>query len=332
MNPQETVRAFFHAVKIETASPPYDTMHLKVYYPAQVSGDAQETNLGMIPPDSELAPFPVVIFFNGVNCSPEGYQWLAIDLAKRGLVIITFAWVAENIPGFVALTPGVDLNAWSSDNYGKMPTASALPTLLSAIADLQEDSLLSGRLDLNKIILGGHSAGGRVAIESASPDFSPQLAGAFAYAAHTAVGKDLGYEPGTILPIPNSLPLLLMGGTRDGVIVNSSYRYGVQWETATTPILRTFQGAIAAEKKESYLVFFQGANHFSLTYPHDSTAGTSFLDFPPTESETELRPLMAIIIGLFIKGCICQEKEALNKLHNLLNSDHPLVAKREYHP
>ena len=32
-----------------------------------------------------------------------------------------------------------------------------------------------------------------------------------------------------------------MGGTRDGVIANSSQRYGVTWEDATTPVKRTFQ-------------------------------------------------------------------------------------------
>lgn len=329
MESQDTVRAFFRATKVENASAPYDTIHLKVYYPAQLSGNNQEKQLGTIPPKSELSPFPVVIFFNGFNCSPEIYQWLAIDLAKRGLVVVTFAWVAQNLPGIVSLTPGVDVNIWSPDNYGTAPTASALPALLKELETLQSEGLLAGLLDLERVILGGHSAGGRVAIESASKTFFPQLAGAFSYAGHTAGTVDLGFEPNTILPLPDNLPLLLLGGTCDGVIANSSNRYGVTWETPATPIARTFQEAVTGGNKDKYFVILEGANHFSIAYPRESTTGRGFLDFPATQPESEIRPLMASIIGLFIEGQICQKEEALQRLQNLFNSDHPLIARRE---
>lgn len=322
MQKQETVRAFFRAIKVEDFPSPHDTIHLKVYYPAKTLGNERDH------PQDEQAPFPVVIFFNGFNCSPEVYQWLAIELAKKGLVTITFAWVSENLPGVVALTPGVDTEAWLPENYGKSPTAIALPALLKELENLQENSILSGLLDLEKVILGGHSAGGRIAIESASKAFYPHLAGAFSYAAHTAGGINLGYEPGTILSLPDSLPLLLLGGTRDGVIANSANRYGVEWTATTTPILRTFNEAFLGGRKDSYFVCFEGANHFAITYPHDSTTGSSFLDFSPTESEAEIRSLMSTLIGLFIKSHICQETEALNKLKNLLKSDHRLISRR----
>ncbi|MDR9403573.1 MAG: dienelactone hydrolase [Halothece sp. Uz-M2-17] len=328
MNPQSTVRAFFRAIKVENTSSPYDTLHLKIYYPGQLSGDNQEQNLGVIPPKSEQAPFPIVIFFNGINCPPDVYQWLAVDLATQGLVVITFAWVAENLPGMVSLTPGVDIEAWSPDNYGKKATASALPVLMQALENLQAEGLLAGLLDLDQVILGGHSAGGRVAIESASQTFFPQLAGAFAYAAHTVGGVNLGYKPGTILPLPDSLPLLLLGGTEDGVIANNSHQYGLDWETATTPILRTFQESISGGRGDSYLVLFEGANHFSIAHPHDSTTGTSFLDFPATQPETEIRSLMARIISLFIQSHIMKGATNLEKreeLQNLLRSNQPLL-------
>ena len=89
------VRAFFRAAKVESAKPPYDTIHLKVLYPARMLGNEQETNFGVVPADNQQAPFPVVIFFSGINCSPEAYQWLAVDLVQRGLVVVTFAWVTE---------------------------------------------------------------------------------------------------------------------------------------------------------------------------------------------------------------------------------------------
>ncbi|HEY9692132.1 MAG TPA: hypothetical protein V6D15_08010 [Oculatellaceae cyanobacterium] len=64
-----TVCAFFRATKVETATPPYDTIHLKVFYPALISGSEQELNFGNVPANSEFAPFPVVILFSGINCT-----------------------------------------------------------------------------------------------------------------------------------------------------------------------------------------------------------------------------------------------------------------------
>lgn len=322
-NNHPTVHAFFQATKVETAQAPYDTIHLKVYYPSQDS----EESLIMVPPNPEKAPFPVVIWFNGFNCSPEAYQWLAIDLARRGMVVVTFAWVTENIPGMISLTPGVDISIWSPEKYGTAATASALPSILNKLETLQEEGLLAGLLDLEKVVLGGHSAGGRVAIESASRDFFPQLAGAFSYAAHTAVGDNLGYEAGTILPLPDSLPLLLLGGSADGVIQNSGHRYGVEWEEATTPISRTFQEAVTGGRGDTYLLLLAGANHFCITDSDQSTTSTVSLDFPATRSETDFRSLMAHAIGLFIEAQICQRGDQLAKLNKLLHSENDLIQK-----
>lgn len=43
------VRAFWRAVKVETAVPPYDTLHLKVFYPAQTSDSQLERDQGIVP-------------------------------------------------------------------------------------------------------------------------------------------------------------------------------------------------------------------------------------------------------------------------------------------
>lgn len=323
------VRSLFQAAKVENASSPYDTIHLKVFYPSQASNSNQEQNLGIIPADSQQSPFKVVIFFNGINCGGELYQWLAVKLAERGLVVVTFSWVAENLPGMIALTPGVDITMLAPSMYGKGATASALPTLLMALERLQAEGVLAGLLDLNQIVLGGHSAGARVAIESANPRFFPQVAAAFAYAAHTAAVTQLGYPAGTILPLPDSLPLLLIGGTCDGVIANSSHRYGVAWEQATTPVIRTFHEAIAGGRNDSYLLLLEGANHYSVAYPLDSTTGRSFLDFPPTQSEIPLRNLIAEAIGLFIDAHVCSQPTAVEALNQLPISNAPLIASFE---
>ena len=323
------VRALFRAATVEDASSPYDTIHLKVFYPAQMSGSDQEQNLGIVPADSQHSPFKVVIFFNGINCGSELYQWLAVKLAERGLVVVTFSWVAENLPGMVALTPGVDIKMLAPHLYGTGPTASALPTLIAALEHLQAEGVLAGLLDLNQIILGGHSAGGRVAIENASSRFFPQVVAAFAYGAHTAATVKSGYEAGTILPLPDSYPLLLIGGTCDGVIFNSSHRYGVTWEQAQTPVVRTFREAIAGGRGDSYLLLLEGANHFSVADPIDATTGTAFLDFPASQPEEQLRNLMAQAIGLFIDAHVRSQATAIVALNQLLASNNPLIASFE---
>jgi dienelactone hydrolase len=318
-----TIRALFRAAKVESAAPPYDTLHLKVFYPARPSGSDQEQNMGIVPANGEQAPFKVVIFFNGINCGPEIYQWLAIALAERGLVVVTFSWVGQNIPGMVALTPGIDLAMFAPSAYGSGPTATAMPAILNVLQELQHEGVLAGLLDLQHIVIGGHSAGGRAAIESASAQFFPQVAGAFGYGVHTAAVTQLGYEPGTILPLPDNLPLLLMGGTQDGVITRSSFRYGVEWETPTTPVERTFQEAIAGGRNDSYLLLLDGANHFSIAHPFDETTGRPFLDFSATQPEAQIRALMAEAIGLFIEGQIGHNPEATTTLQQL--ESHPLV-------
>lgn len=139
------------------------------------------------------------------------------------------------------------------------------------------------------------------------------------------MGANLGYDPGTILPLPDSLPLLLLGGTDDGVIANNSHRYGVEWEEATTPISRTFQEAIAGGRGDSYVVLLQGANHFCITESDQSLTSTVFLDFPSTKSERDIRSLFAEVIGLFIEGHICQLETSKSQLQTLLNSDNSLL-------
>jgi alpha-beta hydrolase superfamily lysophospholipase len=319
------VRAFYRAATIDQIYPPYNTIHLKVFYPAPSSGKDLELNQGIVPANPELAPFPVVILFNGVNCHPEGYNWLAVNLAQRGIVCLTFARVGEDLPGLVGLTPGVNAEMLSPETYGTNPTALALPALLAELERINQDSLLAGLLNLEKVIVGGHSAGARVAMESASPDFFPQVVASFGYGVHTAAVTMLGYKPATILPLPDALPLLLIGGTRDGVIANSGNRYGTVWEKPVTPVVRTFAEAIAGGRDDSYLLLVEGANHFTLSHPVDPTTSQAFLDFPSTQSEAALRSLISAMIGLFIEAHVCGQPQALTTLEQYLASPPPLV-------
>ncbi len=319
------VRSLFDAVKVTDANDPYATIHLKVFYPAQMPDIPLTQQLGVVTADRQSDPFPIVIFFGGVNCGLELYQWLAVRLAARGLVVVTFNWIAANLPGMLALTPGVDLKNLAPNLYGTAPTASALPALLSTLERLHSEGVLAGLLDLDRVILGGHSAGGRVAIESANPSFYPQVRGAFAYGAHTAAIVRLGYPAGTILPLGDRSPLLLMGGTCDGVIASSSHLYGVQWECPTTPIERTFE-AMTGGSNDRYLLLLAGANHFAIANPVDLTIGTSALDFPATHPPAHTRAVIATAIGLFIDAHVRQRSTDLDAFDRLRTSDSEAIA------
>ncbi|MDJ0734344.1 MAG: dienelactone hydrolase [Nostocaceae cyanobacterium] len=325
MQNNQMIRAFYRAVKVDNVQSPYNTIHLKITYPGQMSGSYSEKDMGIVPADSQQAPFPVVVFFSGVNCDAQIYQWLAIKLAERGLVIVTFNWVGENLPGIVALTPGMDITMWTPAKYGTAPTTTALPAILAELQCLQQEGILAGMLDLEKVILGGHSAGGRVVLENLDQSFFPQVVAGFGYAVHSAAFIQMGYPPGTILPLPSSLPILIMGGTRDGVIANSNFRYGISAKDASTSVMRTFYEGITSARGDSYLVLLEGANHFSIVYPFDPTTGRPFLDFPATQPEDAIRAFMAEIISLFIDAHVRQQVTASQTLKQLLNCANPLI-------
>ncbi|MEM7553866.1 MAG: dienelactone hydrolase [Cyanobacteria bacterium P01_A01_bin.84] len=319
------VRALFDVAEVKNAEFPYNVIHLKILYPARMSRNEKENNMGKLPVESEQAPFPIIIFFNGINCDASVYQWLGIKLAESGFIVVTFNWITENLPGIISLTPGVNIAAYQPENYGNIPSTLATPVLLSKLEQLQQESILQGMLDLNKIVLAGHSAGGRVAIENANPQFFSGVVATFAYAAHSMAPMMMNYEAKKILPLPDSLPMLIMGGTVDGVIANSSDRYGLLEGDSTTSVIRTFSEGINGDRKDSYLVLLEGANHFAIAHPCDSTTGTSFLDFPSTQPEEKIRSLIADIIILFLEIQVRNHSEKSQELENLLNSRNSLI-------
>ena len=308
------IRALFHAAKLPNATSPYDVLHLKIYYPAAPTNSDAERMSGVIPADKTSAPMPVVIFFNGINVGIESYHWLAVKLAEANLVVVMYSHVAETLPNVIGLTPAIDLSRVKPETYGSGATCPAIQPLLDSLSQLNVDekSPLFGALDLENIILGGHSAGGTVALQNGQ--FFEQVKAVFSYAGHTMASTMLGFAPGTVLKIA-SKPTLLMRGDRDGVIAASRVRYGTD-EQSPDPVAKTFDEAYQASAgSEAYDILIEGANHFAIAYPLDETTGRFFLDMEMTRPAEEIRDQIVRLVLSFI-----------NKQE--LKSEHTVVRKK----
>ncbi len=293
-----TVRAQFLALRVDGQPAPHDTIHAKVHYPAAPLGTDAERLTGAIPVDPAFGKLPVVIFVPGVNVGPEAYGWLAQHVAARGYAFVTYQWIAEVMPGLVGITPGIDLDACRPETYGSRPTATAIRPLLDALAGI--DGPLEGVLDLGRVALGGHSGGATVAFHASDHRFFPELRAVFGYAGHTITSTMLGWESNTLARVPADCPVLLMGGSRDGVMGRSSDRYGVDGH-AVDPVSRTFAEAIDDERRDDCeLVMFEGANHFAIGHPEDPTVARGFLDLPPEVDPAITRREIADVVLRFL--------------------------------
>jgi len=322
------VRALYRAVSIPGCAAPYDRASLKIYYPSSPTDSDEERNSGVVPAATEGAPFPVAILLPGINVGPESYAWLACKLAEAGTVTVTYTLVAEEMPGYISLTPGLNIAALTPDRYGKTPSATAIAAILQDLEQLNVQSVLAGLLDLQRVVLGGHSAGGTVALLNARPDWVPGLRAAFSYGANTGAATAMGYDAETLFDTPSATPLLIMGGTRGGCIANRAARYGQSKQgSATEKVELTFDRSVSSHRGDSYLAIIEGANHFSMAWPHDDTTGRPFIDLPTTPPDEELRELLAELVCDFVAAAIGSDEQAQGRLESTLLSPHALIAR-----
>ena len=311
------IRALFHATTLPNAGAPYNVLHLKVYYPAAPTNSDAERMSGVIPADKSHAPMPVVIFFNGINVGMESYHWLAVKLAEANIVTVMFTHVAETLPNVIGLTPSIDLTRVKPDTYGSGATCPAIQPILDSLKHLNEDdkSVIYQSLDLNNIILGGHSAGGTMVLQNGQ--FFEQVKAVFSYAGHTMASTMLGFTPGTVLNI-GSKPTLLIRGDRDGVIAASRVRYGAD-EQSADPVEKTFDEAIRASGREdAYDILLQGANHFSVAHPLDETTGRFFLDQEVGRANEDIREDVANLVKSFINKHIRGQNLDIQSKHAII--------------
>ncbi|BCJ76739.1 hypothetical protein CS0771_62830 [Catellatospora sp. IY07-71] len=311
-----TIRSVWWAATMPGHEPPFDTAHLRVYYPAVPDGSDRERLSGVMAADTSGAPYPVALIVSGVNVGQEAYRWLACALAERGIVAVTYDWVGTLFGGLHGITPGVDLDAAKPDGYGTRPTCPSLRPVLDALATMTGP--VAGLLDLDRVALIGHSAGGTVALQSAR--FLPEIKAVATYGAHTMVATMLGWPAGTVLPAQADCPVLLVAGENDGVINGSADRYGEDAATRRDPITRTFDEALPDRDGANLLVRLAGANHFGIVHPVDHTAARAFLDLPAEGDPAEHRALLADLVGAFCRTHLRGGPDAQAELDKLIEN------------
>jgi dienelactone hydrolase len=319
------VRALWWACRVPGLKEPFDTAHLRVFYPARPTGSDAERLSGEIPADPSGAPHPVALFLPGINVGQDAYRWLAVELASAGIVTVTADLVGELFAGAHGLTPAVDLEAAAPAGYGSRPTSPLIGAMLSAVRELGTRPPLAGLLDPDRIVLGGHSAGGTVALQSAG--LTPGLRGVFAYGAHTVVADLLGWPAGTVLPAGEDAPVLLLSGEHDGVISASADRYTRPDGAAPVdPVSRTFHEAVPDAAGGNVWATLAGANHFTACHPEDPTSARGFLERPVPGDGGAARALLARLITSFCVARLRDDPAAQYRLDGLLRPPHPGLA------
>lgn len=294
-------RSLVNAARVAGATPPYDTLSLRLFYPAQADMGERERETGLLPADKTDAPFPVVLFFSGVNCPAHSYHWLAADLVAHGLAVLVFDWVAENLPGRISLTPGIRREVLAPERYGTEPSSAALPAILDTLERMNAHGVLAGALDLNRLVLGGHSAGGMVALMNADPRWYPQVRAAFSYCSSPLPTLALGGWPrGVMALLPSATPVLMLGASEDGIGDLHNLAAGLAGQSGADTLIAAFEQSLTSARGDAYLIILRGANHHTLCHPRDDTLGRTFADLPALTTEFGLRRLMASLIGAFI--------------------------------
>ena len=274
-----------------------------LYYP----GDRlrlEEARLSGQVPAAAGEPWPLVIMMPGINVAPDGYRWLAHRLVPCGVCVATYAAIGSLGPAGRGITPGIDFDALTPANIGSRPAATALGPLLDRLAGLSEadGAPPAGMVDLDRVVVGGHSAGGTAALHSSDPDWVPGLRAVFAYGAHTMTATSLGHGEAAVVAIPAKVPVMLIGGDRDGVIAASRDRYGRDNGTHD-PVRRTFEEAIGHRRGDTWLVELAGAGHFAICHPLDTTSGRAFLE-PDGRADPAVRALLGDLVAAFVAASV----------------------------
>lgn len=218
-----------------------------------------------------LSRWPLAVVLPGFGCAAESYGWLARTLADTFICTLTYSLIEQSSFGDPIFTPGIDFDTATPAAHGSAPRCTALPSLLQAVASCR----LANHLDLTRIALIGHSAGGAAALADVARPWTPGTVAAVTYGAHGVGAVKAGWGDGTVCPI-QPVPTLLLAGDHDGLGDAAAVdgRYGPNFSSMQDLIARTLEAC----GPNSELRTFAGAGHFALAENYDGSMSTGYLE------------------------------------------------------
>ena len=294
------------------------SLRVTLFYPADPAGVDGARLTGVVPPALAEGPLPVIVFMPGINVVPDSYRWLAAELSAAGCVVALYSLIEEMGPAGWGISPGIDQSAFAPGALGERPSASCLGDVLDVVG---ADPLLRDLADLDRVVLGGHSAGGTVALHNAHPGWFPGVCAAFAYGGHTMATARLGHGEAAVMPIPSATPLLLLAGARDGVIAASRDRYRSA-DGPHDPVRSTFEDGIASNGGDCWWIELADGTHFTPCHPVDHTSARSFLEAADPPRRAEARELLADLVRAFLADHVSGLAERVSGLADHVSGKH----------
>jgi len=299
-----------------------DAVVATLYYPADERRLNEAHLTGRVPalPPNPETGWPLVVIMPGINIAPDSYRWLAKRFVAEGLCAVTYSAIGSLGPAGNGITPGLDTSALTPEAIGTRSCATVLRPLLQRIADADpNDCPVAGSINLEQVVIGGHSAGGTVALHNSDPAWVPGLQGTFTYAAHTMVASALGHAEQTVLPVPAKVPLMLLAGTQDQVIAVSRSRYRNSADLGIhNPIKQTFNEALNRNRNDSWFVELRDLGHFAICSPLDDTSGRSFLEGTTATTSPASREFLGDLISAFVATVL--KRQAVDQLERLVQN------------
>jgi predicted dienelactone hydrolase len=218
------------------------TLVTEVWYPAE--GSVGELEIRDAPLDRSKAPYPLIVFSHGYTGIRRQSTTYTSHLASHGYVVVSPDYPLTNLaaPGGPRL----------SDVLNQPGDVSFLIDSFLGFS-LQSGHQLEGAIDEEAIGLSGHSLGGLTTLLATFGSLrDPRIKAALPIAGPACLVGATAYDT-------SAVPLLVMGGSEDGVVAWHSVR-----------------AAYDMAKPPKYLLAILGANHlrFADLDAVDSTVGT----------------------------------------------------------
>ena len=245
-----------------------------------------------LPDAKQTEKCPIVLLSHGLGGSREGFPYLGEYWSKHGYVVIAMQHPGSDREAIVR-RPGTTVAGLMNDainaENGQARVADVKFVLDELAHRMETDHKLKGRLDLEKIALGGHSFGAHTVLS---------IAGRFPFEPEPRIKAAIAMSPSlptnthaTALLRKIKMPMLHMTGTKD----DSPIRPELQPSDRRVPF-------DSIDAPEQYLVIFNEGNHM-LFSGHARPFGLSRM-------EQECQPIIQELTLKFLNATLQQDTKA----------------------